>query len=72
MKTPPKPRLRWILFTILSIFYLFVLYTQGLIRNTPLDFFASIIGPAIGIYVFAEIITRKWCKHTGTRKDADQ
>ena len=66
---PSKPRVTWILFIILSIFYLMVMYTQGLIRNNPLDFFASVLGPAIGLYVFAEIIARQWYKHTNTEKD---
>lgn len=64
-----KPRLTWILFIILSILYLMVMYTQGLIRNNPLDFFASVLGPAIGLYVFAEIIARQWYKLTKAEKD---
>jgi len=65
---PPKSRLTWILFVILSVFYLTVLYAQGLLRSNPLDFFANILGPAIGIYVFAEIIARQWYKHKGNER----
>ena len=64
-----KPHLTWILFVILCILYLIVMYMQGLIRNNPLDIFASILGPAIGLYVFAEIIARQWYKHTKAEKD---
>ena len=70
--TLPKSRLTWILFVILSFFYLTVLYTQGLIRSNPLDFFANILGPAIGIYVFAEIIARQWYKHRGKERNIEK
>ncbi len=69
---PPKSRLTWILFTILSVFYLTVLYTQGLLRSNPLAFFANILGPAIGIYVFAEIIARRWYKHKGNERRTEK
>jgi len=69
---PPKSRFTWILFAILSVFYLTVLYTQGLLRSNPLDFFANILGPAIGIYVFAEIIARQWYKYKGSERRTEK
>ncbi|MBN1547243.1 MAG: hypothetical protein JW902_11335 [Syntrophaceae bacterium] len=67
---PRRQQLTWIFFIILSISYLMVLHIQGLLRSNPLGFLADIIGPAIGIYVFAEILARLWHKHVRGEKDA--
>jgi hypothetical protein len=54
-----RPRLTLLLFLILGVIYLMAASPHGLLSGSALSVFAKNIGPAIGVYIFAEIVSRK-------------
>ena len=65
-----RPRLTLLLFFILGGIYLMAAFPHGLLSGSALSIFAKNIGPALGVYIFAEIVSRKiWSSVKGEEKN---